>query len=88
VQAPGSVTRYAELQRPNGLRVRAESTNATETDLLPGDPVLLSDGQLTRIVSEPWWGLRLPGTFFTDGGHLSAYIDLSLALPTYPTPSP
>jgi hypothetical protein len=88
VQAPRSVTRYAELRRPNGLAVRAESTNAIETGLLPHDPVLLSTGQLTRVVSEPWWGLRLPGTFFTDGGHLSAYIDLSLAEPTYPTASP
>lgn len=88
VEAPGCVTRYADLQRPQGPRVRAESTNATGTDLLPGDPVLLSFGQLTRIVSEPWWGLRLPGSFSTDGGRLPAYVDLSLAEPTYPTSSP
>ncbi len=68
------------LTRDRSLRVLASATNgfdlgADEWDVTRPDPVL-DVAQLSRIVSQPWWGFQVPRRFETAGEALTPYTDL------------
>jgi hypothetical protein len=89
----------ADLLRADGVRVVASATNGAD---LPGNkwqitrprPPFTAE-QLTRVVSQPWWGPRLPARLQAEGAALSGYTDLNedrgdwvRGRPKVPTPSP
>lgn len=70
----------ADLLRADGVRVVASATNGAD---LPANKwrisrprPALSAEQLTSIVSEPWWGPRLPAQLGQEGKQLTGYTDL------------
>jgi hypothetical protein len=86
------IRRVAELLRPNGVRVLASATNGydvTELDeqISRDEPVLTTD-QLVDVVTQPWWGLRLPMYFTAQGEKLSPYSDRSASAMATPTEAP
>ncbi len=71
----------ADLLRADGVRVVAFAINGRElpankwqiTRPRPG----FSAEQLTRVVSQPWWGARLPAGLQKEGESLPDYTDLN-----------
>lgn len=73
------IRRVAALYRPDRLRVIVSATNGfdvTERDeqITRTDPVLTTE-QLVGIVTQSWWGPRLPTYFVAQGAGLKPYQD-------------
>jgi hypothetical protein len=86
------IRRVAELLRPIGVRVLASASNGsdvTELDeqITRAEPVLTTD-QLVDVVTQPWWGLRLPAYFTTLGDKLTPYSDRSSSAMATPSAAP
>jgi hypothetical protein len=87
------IRRVAALYRTDGVRVLVSASNGfdvTELDekIVSAEPVLTTD-QLVDIVTQPWWGPRLPSYFTAQGETLSPYSDRSAsAAVATPTSAP
>ncbi len=83
--------RVAELVTSDrSLRVVVSATNGFELassqwDITRPQPVLTS-AQLSQIVSQPWWGFKIPREYETAGQELTPYTDLD-AITAIETPS-
>jgi hypothetical protein len=82
----------ADLERPDHLRVVAFASNGsdiTERDekVTRSEPVLTT-AQLTAIVTQTWWGPRLPTYFADQGSKLEPYHQIGGAAATAATPTP
>jgi hypothetical protein len=83
--------RVADLHRPDGLRVVAFASNGldiSERDeqVTREDPVLTTE-QLVAVVTQPWWGVRIPEYFTRAGNELDPYNSVGGAAAT-PTSAP
>lgn len=84
------VRRVAELYRPEvDLRVLVSASNGfdvTERDekITRAEPVLTTE-QLVAIVTQPWWGAKLPSYFTEQGADLADYSDRSASAVATPT---
>lgn len=74
--------RVASLYRPDtDFRVIASATNGYDITeraekVTRAEPVLTTD-QLVSVVTQPWWGPRLPAPFTAQGAKLQDYSDRS-----------
>lgn len=84
----------AELFTADGdVRIVARSTNGFDLSgndwRVTREGPVLDVGQLTAIVSQPWWGFEIPVEYAEAGADLSPYLDfdeLSESVPDAPTP--
>jgi hypothetical protein len=69
--------RVAEINRPDHLRVLATASNGhdiTERDeQVTRTAPVLTTAQLVGMVTQPWWGVRLPTYFVEQGDQLKPY---------------
>ena len=88
------IRRVADLFRTDGVRVVASASNGldvTERDeQVTRDGPVLTTAQLVAIVSQPWWGTRLPTYFAEQGDRLSPYTPVggTIAATTAPPAKP
>jgi hypothetical protein len=86
------VRQVVELFRTDGVRIVASASNGldvTERDeQVTRDQPVLSIGQLVAVVTQPWWGARLPSYFTDQGGALASYVEIGGAAQDAPSASP
>jgi hypothetical protein len=89
--AKRGVRRVVELYRTDGVRLAASASNGydiTERDeKVTRDEPVLSTAELVAVVSQPWWGPRLPTYFTEQGAQLDGYVAIGGAAEPTSTPS-
>lgn len=86
------IRRVASLYRPDtDFRVIASATNGYDITeraekVTREEPVLTTD-QLVSVVTQPWWGPRLPAPFTAQGAKLQDYSDRSASAVATASPS-
>lgn len=77
----GGVRRVAWLYRPDNVRLVVSASNGYDVtergETVTGTEPVLTTEQLVAVVTQPWWGPRLPAYFTLQGAELQDFSDRS-----------